>query len=46
MGTRNDRLILDQILSQESAAPAAGLGDSEFFEFFAAELILKDIGKR
>lgn len=39
--TQNDRIILDEILTQRRNQVAAGLPDDSFFELFTAEQILK-----
>lgn len=38
----NDALLLDQLVIQQHASVGNGLSSDEFFEFFAAEQILKD----
>ena len=38
----NDQVILDQVLAQRKAQLAPGMNDSEFFEIFCAEQLLKE----
>jgi hypothetical protein len=40
--TSNDRIILDEILTQRQAAIDPGASSSDFFELFTAEQVLKD----
>ena len=40
--TDNDRIILDQILAQKRTSIDPSATESDFFEFFTAEQVLKD----
>ncbi len=39
----NDRIILDEVLAQKKSEIAPTLSKSDFFEFFTAEQVLKDL---
>ena len=40
--THNDKILLNEILKQRQKAIAPTLAESEFFELFAAEQILRN----
>jgi hypothetical protein len=40
--SENDRIILNQLLSEKKASEASELSDADYFEYFAASEVLKD----